>query len=107
MKHTKLPWEKNYKGSLGHIKSIAKTEKDKGKYPLTPTVCRFKELEGIISREEAEANAAFIVKAVNSHEKLLNALKKARPAVLWRETHLSAELDDLVKEIDEAIKEAE
>ena len=34
--HTKLPWVANYKGSLGHIKSIAGTEKDGGKYPLTP-----------------------------------------------------------------------
>lgn len=75
MNHTPLPWAVNYKGSIGHIKSIAETKKETGKYPLTPTVCRFKELAGVISKENAEANAEFIVRACNNHYKLLEALK--------------------------------
>lgn len=62
---------------------------------------------GYIGEVFEEANAAFIVKACNNHYQLLEALKKALPVVLWRESHLTDEIDNIYKEIEDAIKQAE
>jgi len=52
-----------------------------------------------------EANAAFIVKAVNSHEKLLDALKELHSAASWIDD--ASGFDDALRKAREAIKEAE
>jgi hypothetical protein len=61
-----------------------------------------------ISEEEAEANAAFIVKAVNNHEVMLNALKIAREYVIHMKTKGAiGEIDKDLFKIEAAIKQAE
>lgn len=75
MKHTATPWEKDYGGTIGHIKSMANINDPNGKYPSTPTVCRYDVMTPSISKDEQEANAAFIVKACNSFYGMLEALE--------------------------------
>ncbi len=64
MSHTKLPW------SVGHSISGVVTIDDKNNHLMQA----LKNPE-FGSNDLSEANAAFIVKAVNNHENLLDALK--------------------------------
>lgn len=61
-KHTQLPWVQTHKG--GSITSPSK--------PRSTIIYD----EGLFDGEEGEANAEFIVRAVNSHYELLEALKE-------------------------------
>ena len=71
MKHTKLPWVKDYGGTIGHIKSVSKNGEK------TPTVLRYDIGVSLgyplFSEAEMNANAEFICRAVNSHYELLEA----------------------------------
>ena len=73
--HTKLPWEVN---TLADPQG--RTEVFAGNILIldtkSGTVHRFEGTAG-----EEEANASFIVKAVNCHDELLNALKEAVKAM--------------------------
>jgi|SRR5579863_2526151 len=51
-------------------------------------------------REEAQANAAFIVKAVNNHEKMLAALQNIAE---WRKVNISGEYEHGLRDIIRAI----
>lgn len=62
MKHTELPWKRF---SDNQIQSESKRE----------SFCPVVWASGL-STKNAEANAEFIVKAVNNHEKLLEALRE-------------------------------
>lgn len=64
-KHTPLPWE--YRAASRGIT----TTMQQGAYSV---ICRMAESAGI-NAEERAANAAFIVKAVNSHQALVDALE--------------------------------
>jgi len=70
VKHTPLPWELHGDGSLRVCRP----------HPLDPKGCRPVAEAEILGqlRPEAEANAAFIVRAVNNHEALLAALERIR-----------------------------
>jgi len=72
-KHTATPWEVDYRGTLGHIKAVISPGM------FTPTVCRFDKhlVAASLSEEERKANAAFICRACNSHEALIEALKQS------------------------------
>lgn len=98
-RHTPTPWEISY----GADSLIS----DDGKIVLTihrhgPDTIQKK---GHISIQEGHANAAFIMHAVNSHEKLLTALKAIRVSI--GEDDMYTVFRDLYKTIDEAIKSAE
>lgn len=76
-KHTPTPW--GYDGD--GFDSVAAQHCNTDGYTIFPLdedgdacghICEMSEAEG---DEEAEANAAFICKAVNNHESLLEALK--------------------------------
>lgn len=69
--HTPTPW------STVEILGMGKTGV-RGVRPICDAMVRRDQEEG-----EAEANAAFIVKAVNSHEALVEALRETRNALLW------------------------
>jgi len=75
MKHTETPWEKDYGGTTGHIKSVANLDNTDKKYPSSPTVCRYDVITPSISEEEQQANAAFIVKACNEYHPMLRIMK--------------------------------
>jgi hypothetical protein len=58
----------------------------------------------------SEANAAFIVSAVNSHDEMLAALKSARTRLMGTGIHRQGEAhnkEDGLREIDAAIAKAE
>jgi len=69
MEHTPLPWAADYKGTIGHIKSVSPDVEG------TPTVCRYDVTTPSLSESEKMANADFIVRACNSHDDLVRALK--------------------------------
>jgi len=71
--HTATPWvyEENCVYRLN----------DKGVNHFWANVCTAGKLEEIASKEECEANAAYIVKACNSHHDLLEALEEARKII--------------------------
>ncbi len=74
MSHTPLPWAKDYGNTKGHIKAVI----NKGEYK-TPTVCRYDVRVTTISKDEQEANAEMIVKAVNCHAELVAVVKMLLP----------------------------
>jgi hypothetical protein len=60
-KHTPEPWVKDYRGTIGHIKSIApRTDR------ATPTLCRYDLTAPGINETEQHANAERIVQCVNA-----------------------------------------
>jgi hypothetical protein len=82
-KHTPTPW--GYDGD--GFDSVAAQDFGTDGYTIFPLdeegmacghICEMSEVEG---DDEAEANAAFIVKAVNNHDSLLEALKALCAAV--------------------------
>jgi hypothetical protein len=64
MKHTGEPWEKDYGGTIGHIKSTAPNGRNN-----TPTVCKYiynpHQLD-FLTEEEIEANGERIPACVNA-----------------------------------------
>lgn len=72
--------------------------------------CRYKG-EYVISREEMEANARLIVKAVNNHEALIEALKSAAEQIRHDRDVLGANTlgspEACLKHIETALKNAE
>ena len=97
MKHTELPWHVSL-GNNNHIWAqdsvIAKCN------PEQAEMYREKSID------EEEANAAFIVKAVNNHEKLIEALKLVR-AVLDNGEWNDAYKEKVMVEVRKAISNAE
>lgn len=91
--HTPTPWEVT--PTLGKL-AITRPHTTAG--IAFDSICHMDSSDDI----DPEANAAFIVKAVNSHEELLKALKKARDY---------SALDDcgpeMLCELDQAIAKAE
>lgn len=59
-KWTAEPWEKDYGGTIGHIKSVV------GYPESTPTVCRYDVMTPSLSEDEKQANAQRIVACVNA-----------------------------------------
>ena len=90
MKHTKLPWETN--GSC-----LIKGENRE-------MVSCFSIGGGSVD-VDGKANAAFIVKACNSHYQLLEAIKDLHRAASFAD--YTKELDDAIIKSVAAIKEAE
>ena len=86
-KHSELPWkvgEKNNSGEFGFESKI-------GEY--------------FIPIKLSEANASFIVLAVNNHEKLVEVLKMAN--ILLLQTDIPQEKNDCMIKIQQAIQSAE
>lgn len=77
MKHTPGPWEVDYGGTKGHIKSVS-PELD-----ITPTICKYGEVfDGYIAsaisvREQDKANAKLIAKSPELLESLIDVLALA------------------------------
>jgi len=76
LKHTALPWRKDFGGTFGHIKSIGDCGFTTGGVRKTPTVVRYDMPECVIPLDEQEANAELIVTAVNYHIKLTETLRE-------------------------------
>ena len=76
MKHTPTPW--NYDITAGNSFSIY----CEGTIKTIASVL-FKDVNYMPNEKEAEANAKFIVKAVNSHDKLIEALKSLVGMEVW------------------------
>ncbi len=70
-KHTPTPWVAETYG--GKMIAVFPDEKDKSKYPVHSL---FHIDHADNERERNEANAALIVRAVNSHEELIEALER-------------------------------
>lgn len=71
--HTKTPWEYHQSNKYHTECRFITTSKKTGKYLHIAKI--YGSNDSILM--EAEANAAFIVKAVNCHEELVEALKQA------------------------------
>ena len=101
IKHTELPW-RLWKAN-DDTWAICET-KENGRHPYFATVS-----VGNMWGDEGKANAAFIVKAVNNHEKLLEALNDI---ISESENHgcgsdtMSESLDEVRRVAIKAIKEA-
>ena len=96
MKHTKLPWVKDYGMTFGHIKAIISENDCK-----TPTVARYD--IGISTKEEEQANAEYIVKACNAYPKLIKQLRLISDAYFKCDDQ--DELVLIVKETEDLLKE--
>lgn len=70
--HTPTPWSSNKQGSTIHIKSPSSGY----------TVALIESCTDLVYSQD-EINAAFIVKAVNCHEELLEKLKNAIETMKW------------------------
>lgn len=93
IKHTPTPW----------ILSGATTEIRSDKGELIATTNHHLEIR---SEATKKANAAFIVKAVNFHEKLVKAIANALD-VARAEVKYSGETQHNIKELEEALTAAE
>jgi len=97
MSHTPTPWKRNKRASMlieNENRSVAST----GGYQ---DISRSDEVHN-----ENEANAAFIVKAVNNHESLEHAAWLAHEYMKAYLTHYKAGFS-VFDELEKAIKEAE
>jgi hypothetical protein len=68
MNYTKGPWVVDYRGSVGHIKSVPEGSKP-GVTP-TPTVCRYDSMAISMSEDEKKDNANLISAAPDLYEAL-------------------------------------
>jgi hypothetical protein len=86
MNYTKGDWVVDYRGSIGHIKSV--TEGSKPGVTPTPTVCRYDSMAISISEDEKKANANLISAAPDLYESLKAVTKtnKITPE-LWNQIH--------------------
>jgi len=109
MKHTKLPWCNGWGTGLTGPTTPADDIFCGGKeWPYT-VISKNKETIAIIPKQEdwaLEENAAFIVKAVNNHTSLKDALQLAHKYMKLYMAGYS-EGFSVFDEIDEAIKQAE
>jgi hypothetical protein len=71
MNYTKGDWVVDYRGSIGHIKSV--TEGSKPGVTPTPTVCRYDSMAISISEDEKKANANLISATPDLYECLIVA----------------------------------
>jgi hypothetical protein len=104
-KHTALPWE------------YRRDEEEDRHYIATGVFCIVHDVHGTRitnnrGQEEREANARFIVRAVNSHDELLAALKELRCWIGQGKSAVTAGakcecLSDALEKADAAIREAE
>ena len=104
MKHTPLPWFVD-EGTPGHIKSKSETHRFiDGVGRATPTVAKFDTWsclgkaipDGVgFSKEDEQANAAFIVRACNSFYPMLDALNQVWAQINWHAGN--QELCDVVR----------
>jgi len=95
MKHTPTPWEVNDDDS-GIIGTWGPDEDDWGLICATDYA-----ISSSVPEEQRPANAAFIVKACNAHDELVEALKTAIQVMKDNEidTMLSSEFDVLFEDV--------
>ena len=96
-KHTKTPWR------LGGFASIWSGVQEQSAIS-SDLVCVLPELD-----ENREGNAEFIIRAVNSHDALVEALEEARNCLAtWMEIAEPNDVrgydEDAIKQIDKALK---
>ena len=105
MKHTELPWEVE---THNHVCDEQWNTIVKGAIDITHNTQPHEiacDKYSSLSQEENEANAAFIVKAVNNHENLLSALKFMISALQHKELSFGDKV--ALDEAREAVKQAE
>jgi hypothetical protein len=95
-KHTSTPWEVGTMSKDGRVNVAA--------FAYTNKVRSVAYASGL-SDGEAEANAEFIVRAVNAYDALVSALKATRVSLIDDEHY--QEFKPLLRTIDEAIAKAE
>ena len=102
MKHTELPW--HIGGDGADIFSVGKQENQSDAIHIADVQ---PENSGLLGMSVVDAaNAAFIVKAVNNHERLLEALKDLEIESSFAENK-HHDLEDSIMRAKEAIKQAE
>jgi len=101
MSHTPTPWYINMEINGSNIaavepfKDIAVCFSNSVPIPSTPTI------------EEGQANAAHIVLCVNSHDKLVAAVKAAKTSIILPEFSSDEQVrSSVLKKLDEALKAA-
>ncbi len=94
MKHTKLPWVADEKYNVDLDGVFIRGEG-----------CRVGSTGYLGGTEQAKTNAAFIVKAVNNFDRLLEAFKELHSAASWIDD--TTQFDDALVKAREAIKNAE
>jgi len=99
VKHTKTPWEVNKSGKSGTLISIHQCGRT---FPLALTFTGD-------DTELQEANAAYIVKAVNNHKKLISALEEFDNQIpeLWGDSVINGSITLQIEEgVIDRIKQA-
>lgn len=100
MNHSELPWK------------VIKMEGSNDLYILTKNKKGWNEyiLAGIIPNLDAKANASFIVRACNNHEKLVEACKEAKSIIsglLGDKRYTGGYEDEVCDKLEQAIQSAE
>ena len=98
-RHTPLPWELHAEGAgYNSVQACQPDSSERGCCPIVESFVLGR------TREEAEANAAFIVRAVNNHEALLAALKFCRNVLMANPIEMSEHM--AIEKADAAIASA-
>jgi len=104
--HTPLPWSVG--GNLPYVVAVTAPEY-RGRIPET-TICRGQHTGGqnwpYLDPMEYRANAAFIVKACNSHYELLEALKDIKVAA-YRAISMEVYVDAMHDALDKIFSDAQ
>ncbi len=112
MKHTDLPWNA-FDGGIYDSDGFEILEEEAIllNWNSIPGVNHWSDKPGITCKErtleEVKANAEFIVRACNSHDELLEALKNAKSALHWSLAHLDRkQVITCLEEIDRVFAKA-
>ena len=78
-KFTEGSWVKDYKGTIGHIKTMA--HKESNQFPGTPTIAKYNIGTMYISKEEEQANGHLIKASPLLYKALEEILSLAAPLI--------------------------